>query len=779
MSFKFGSLDNDAAAGLLIKHDQQRGRRKSLWIVAGCLAISSFCRAEADSFKLLPALTPLLILSQRAWRVADRGQNASILARVATRLWEAALVAAFAILTLSDWNWRGLGFSGVATGTSFIVYAAFLHGTEQKSFLPTLPSFESCVVSLSPITTTVLLVGLFVRVSIFGFPQSNAWHVLFLGNAKALAWRFTAQSARHTSWNIATMLATFGLLSTRNPFNMPTERQALSNAMSALLCLGQIIGSLPRQARLRFVIWAFALLPLVPYLANIVTIRMALRAAPTFSQHMPHPVEALSDRAKIDFQNLLQRQSLSFEAARDEYRSRYGIEPPPGFEEWYEFARSNDSPIIDDFDSIHQAISPFRKLSGKQILDTMSSAQKIPGIDLWLCQFSSSTSTTECRHPHRTFDRHISLLFNNLLKNVTNLGDVRFLVNHIDEPRVLFQVSEDASVPHNRRVKVEDHSRKPTWDLLTENCHHATVTEEPNDIETFGLPFVTNFSWAQNLCRHPEYSTMHGLLTSPVSFRLIKGAVPVLSTGALSSMGDILFPSPAYTETEFLYDESKDMEWSKKRDNLYWVGSTTGGFAVDANWRHFHRQRFVQLGQNLGKKNYYLRLRDGAIQRVKSSFLNGRLFNVVFTRVFQCLRKHCRDQDAYFNIKAWADKDEALGSKLVFDIDGNGISGRYYKLLASRSVPLKQTLLREWHDERLVPWMHYIPVSLSMDELPELIFYLTSTESGRQIAREIAEHGREWYSRAFREVDLGIYTYRLLLELARLQDPQREADLAT
>ena len=60
----------------------------------------------------------------------------------------------------------------------------------------------------------------------------------------------------------------------------------------------------------------------------------------------------------------------------------------------------------------------------------------------------------------------------------------------------------------------------------------------------------------------------------------------------------------------------------------------------------------------------------------------------------------------FFRTKAWADRDEALRSRPVFDMDGNGISGRRcYKLLASRSTPLKQTILREWHDDRLVPWL--------------------------------------------------------------------------
>ena len=74
-----------------------------------------------------------------------------------------------------------------------------------------------------------------------------------------------------------------------------------------------------------------------------------------------------------------------------------------------------------------------------------------------------------------------------------------------------------------------------------------------------------------------------------------------------------------------------------------------------------------------------------------------------------------------------------------------------------------------------MPWVHYIPVSLGMEELPELVTHLVVNEAGRRIARDVAEEGREWFGEALREVDRSIYVYRLLLELARLPDPERRA----
>ncbi|KPA37850.1 beta- -xylosyltransferase 1 [Fusarium langsethiae] len=237
-------------------------------------------------------------------------------------------------------------------------------------------------------------------------------------------------------------------------------------------------------------------------------------------------------------------------------------------------------------------------------------------------------------------------------------------------------------------------------------------------------------------------------------------------------MRDILFPNSAYTETEFTFDETSDVEWDRKRNSLYWAGSTTGGYATDDNWQFFQRQRCVELAQNPRKADYYLRVKVGVAKGMVASF-DGRLFNVAFTHIFQRERKSCRDHNACFKTKSWANKDETLKLKLAFDVDGNGISGRFYKSFASKPVMLKQTLLREWYDDCLVSWLHYVPVSQSMEELPELASYLTLTETGQRITKQIALNGREWYSRSFRRADLGLYIYRVLLEMTRVQDPER------
>jgi hypothetical protein len=583
--------------------------------------------------------------------------------------------------------------------------------------------------------------------------------------------------ARHGSWCIATAIETFSLISTCSPFMQSSEVQAILNIIASFLALFQVVRLVPKQAKARYGLWPFSLVFVLPYLANQLAIFGAQSSAQlNLGPFQQHPVEALVDIAKARFQDMLQGQSKSYSAAQSEYRRRYSAEPPSGFEAWYKYARTRESPIIDEFDMIFKLVSPFWELSGHEVLQTMRDVQAASNSELWLCDFSGEHAKTHCSHPYRTFDRHIGLLFDTLLGSLpTTLPDVKFLVNHLDEPRVLLPPRQSRPSENSPRglFNLTDMSQRPVWETLTKFCalqgHHEPV-------DSFALPFVSEPSSAKDLCQHQEYRNMHGFVMSPTSLRLIEGLAPILSTGSLSTMGDILFPSPAYIEAEFQYEDAYDIDWNKKRNNVYWAGSTTGGYASNEKWRSFHRQRFVSLAQNLEQKQHsYLRDQNGVLGTVKSAFLNSRLFDVAFTRIFQCEKKYCRLQNAYFRTKAWANKNRPFRSKLVFDLDGNGISGRYYQLLASRSVPLKQTLLREWHDDRLVPWVHHIPVSQGMEELPELVTYLTSSESGQQIAREIAESGRDWYSKAFREVDMSIYTYRLLLELARLQDPERQA----
>ncbi|VUC37422.1 unnamed protein product [Clonostachys rosea] len=754
-----------------------------LWLFATCIATQAICEGEQGSNWLMPLLMPLLLIAEQ-YLGHDLSQSASsrpfFIFMFANTLLGTASTALFGTFTLLDFNLIRFALSTISAVASFTMYLTLIKkGSNHSRHIPHINIREG-IEPLSLRVIGTLMFALALKTSVFGCAVPQVLPTIILGISKAFTWFFVIQTAEHATWRVAVPITSFSILSTIDPYTQSWEINSFLVLIASVLLLAQIIGTIPKYPK---ALWILSLIPIIPYFLSLQAIMSSQHMAQmSFYSYQMHPVEEAIHAAQAGFNSLIHRQSKTYAAAHDEYKRRYGFEPPPGFEKWYEFAKANQSPIIDDFDTIQRSINPLMKLSGREVLEVMSQVYSRPDSEVWSCEYSSQNSHTHCSHPRRKFDRHISLLFNKIMKDVpTDIHSLRLLVNHFDEPRVLATSKALGNQLPYQQGRDDDESSRHIWDLVSQNCKFQELDSEAFEdwSASPNIGLVRNHTQQVDICQHPEHQHTHGLLIIPVTFRPIEDLVPILSTGSLSTMGDILLPSPAYLEEEFQYDKTKDMDWDSKHNKLYWAGSTSGGYANGSRWRDFHRHKFVNMINNPAKDQtyWYLQQRNGFIERVPSSFLNHRLYNVAFTKVFQCERSTCHDQRAYFNVRPWAHKDEALRYRLAFDLDGNGISGRFYKLLASRSVPLKQTIIREWHDDRLVPWVHYVPVSQHMAELPELVTYLTSTKSGQEQARKISEQGRDWYSRAFREVDMTIYFYRLLLELARLQDPAREGTL--
>jgi hypothetical protein len=498
---------------------------------------------------------------------------------------------------------------------------------------------------------------------------------------------------------------------------------------------------------------------------------------------LEHPVKALFRKAEAEFSELLAKQSTTFDMAASEYLRRYRRDPPPGFKIWYEYAVRHESVIIDEFDIVNDALSPFWGLSGLEVKRALDHVR------------DNGSLISHCRPLDAIISAGCKPLGPELLRLLQepelsqHLPEVDILINTLDEPRVLR--GNGGGLARDREGTVlpdwTDLSHQQVWSEMTATCDRDSsfsVSRSPPSIRgsaTTGPAFYTDKSDEVDLCRHPEYSTMHGIWRSPTNLLTTSSLVPILSPAVLSTMGDIPFPAAAYSNSAFTYDESEDVHWDNKTAGLYWAGSTTGSFqqAGDQGWKQDHRQRLVGVTNDLEHKPHmYLQRRRGSVtwEGYSSSTLDQSLYNVHFTGIVQCADPTTEETvRAYFDIHDVEPRREAFRYTLAFDLDGNGHSGRFYRLLNSRSLPLKQTVFREWHDERLQPWQHYVPISLSVEDLPEVVRYLVNEEEGQQLAAQMAERGREWSLRALRPVDQAVYLFRLMIELSRLQDPSRSA----
>jgi hypothetical protein len=80
-----------------------------------------------------------------------------------------------------------------------------------------------------------------------------------------------------------------------------------------------------------------------------------------------HPIARFMKEADQKWREYESGRSTTFRQTVEKYRSKYGRHPPPGFKEWYKYARKKNVFNIDDFDQIMDDLRPFWALEPKTI----------------------------------------------------------------------------------------------------------------------------------------------------------------------------------------------------------------------------------------------------------------------------------------------------------------------------------------------------------------------------------------------------------------------------
>ncbi|KAL8647813.1 MAG: hypothetical protein Q9210_005334 [Variospora velana] len=240
-------------------------------------------------------------------------------------------------------------------------------------------------------------------------------------------------------------------------------------------------------------------------------------------------------------------------------------------------------------------------------------------------------------------------------------------------------LSEIASPPY----EFLNNDKQNIWELATISCPSGSPAAntrfsprpQPRDLD-----FVRNVSYVKDTCQNPDASMRHGFIVAPNTLPLN-------------------LPRPDHAIPDYRpdthYNAELDFPWTSKLNQLYWVGSTTGGNsqAHNHNYRLMHRERLVDF-LNSAQVNITLlgRALPGAPwQSFRTSLSRFRnLFNVAFTRTVQCEEAACEALTKEYRFRIRTGADDAYKYRFVFDMDGNAWSGRYYTLLRSRSTVLKQ-----------------------------------------------------------------------------------------
>lgn len=160
--------------------------------------------------------------------------------------------------------------------------------------------------------------------------------------------------------------------------------------------------------------------------------------------------------------------------------------------------------------------------------------------------------------------------------------------------------------------------------------------------------------------------------------------------------------------------------WLEKKPKIIWRGAPTG----------IKNKEGYKLGGNV---------RFDFIKKYYSKF------DVGFSRLGQQGDSSCEPY-----IKGFVEVDRQLENKYIISLEGNDVATGLKWILASNSVPImpKPTCESWLLESQLLPYVHYVPLSDSLDNLDEVYEWCLNNDDH---CRQIAENGKRYMEMFFDE----------------------------
>ncbi|KAG8827963.1 capsule-associated protein CAP1 [Serendipita sp. 399] len=344
--------------------------------------------------------------------------------------------------------------------------------------------------------------------------------------------------------------------------------------------------------------------------------------------------------------------------------------------------------------------------------------------------------------------------------------------------------------------------------------------------------FATSVDDKYDFCQHPHAHMQQGHFFS--DWRTVPVLYPVFSPAKAPGYSDILIPSHYYYSSTKKYTygwdpvamtikgvDDNEMPWKNKTNKIFWRYDYSPpayrAFCLkvwtEAQRREeeVHRQaislrisdigilfeffyssrsltnstcRFIRMTSDRGDGNRTVIFADPpgtdnfVFAKLPISKLNEGTMDTAFTKAVACVQ-YPGGCDALRREHRFAESvplGEHWKHKYLVDFDGMGYSARLFAFLASDSAVLKATVYREFFSDWIQPWLHFIPLSQTYNEIYNIHAYFSGPsafmtdaidrksnlprkrnprelDGDRQLHR-IARAGRQWKATVGRKVDM-------------------------
>ncbi|ORY89461.1 hypothetical protein BCR35DRAFT_350444 [Leucosporidium creatinivorum] len=509
-----------------------------------------------------------------------------------------------------------------------------------------------------------------------------------------------------------------------------------------------------------------------------------------------HPILDLINNATKQWEDKLARQSKTLEEAVREYKRRHGRKPPRGFDDWFRFAQTNKVILIDEFDQTFTDVLPFYAMPPSMLQNRSEALQRDPSTFTMNIKNGEVSITGAHKDDGRAKDQAA------LMKRwVQWVPDVNVTMSAHDGPSIM--MDDRGRSRHVEAAKKGVYLTQPELDGVNEDAAlwgfplacppNSRLRRTYDGLEIGSLPagpsYIADHLKTMDMCENPEWQYLHGFTSWP-------GARPQILKPLFSFAKTTMHSDMLLTPLEQYWDyEQWDPVWEKKLYNrAVWRGTTTGvWFDRGTWWRSSQRVRLWfmshdKIGSKLVRFDGTKKASDGTLveaiaeHNVSTSALMERYVDFAFTgKAGQCSEEDgscgaVRDLIDFQPTFGW---NQANEYKYLLDIDGNAWSGRFHRLLSSNSAVLKTTIFPEWYAGWIVPWVHYIPIKVDYTDLFDVMAFFSGGLEGHNahddLAKKIADQGKEYTVKHWRYADMEAYFFRLALEWARCSSPDRAA----
>ncbi|KAG2068530.1 hypothetical protein BDR04DRAFT_770499 [Suillus decipiens] len=513
----------------------------------------------------------------------------------------------------------------------------------------------------------------------------------------------------------------------------------------------------------------------------------------------PHPILELIERAEEAWAKKLGRASKTLGEAIAEYKRRYHRPPPIHFEKWWDYVVTHNVQLPDEYDEIYRDLEPYW---GIDPLDFQKTREQLEALDQTVVVAKTAQSPViEVVDYHLPQPNGKDLVgrVENVLRLLQDVQDFmppfRAVFSPHDNPAMLsdYGVKSMALDAAAARITVTRNELPPIKRSGWRSACHPSSPAWQNPIDLDELPeppshktFISDHRLSMDPCLNPSLLRNHGqFLSHHTGPDPQSTLVPRFSLCSTLVHHDIR-PAAPYGWVEDL-PKSDNPPWEERVDErLLWRGTNTGiHHGADTRWQRAHRDHLVQLVNDMEGTLDVLRspLNDtepvGEPVAWRKAYLNPALMDIQFAGKAGACSDLCDHLDRLYDWRKMQTLQEAGRYKYVFDVDGNGWSGRFKRLITSNSLVFKSSIYPEWFMDRVAPWVHYVPVQVDLSDLYDTLTFFRGGLQGEgaheDLAKKIAAAGREWSQTYWRKEDLTAYMFRLFLEYARVSSLDRDA----